>query len=265
MSTKPKCPPNKIYNKFTHRCVNEDGVVGKAIKAGTLSYKKKDCPKKKIYNPASRRCVSETGVTGKELLASKKPRFPLSPVTLPPPKLPSPKKSKKVPKKKREHVLAVGFELLPDDMIREILLNLDGEDLKSACATNKRIAAICKGDVFQKKYKKLRESEMRERPGQPMGSREKDRVTSFMITSVIKPGLIKARGYHFSHGKPKKFPEDDDFTSIYKKDPIFPGYNWVTYDPKTKKYVFPNRPAEKIYMLDKPLTSSQVGPRLRWP
>ncbi len=256
MSTKQKtCPSGKIYNSATRRCVNKDGVVGKAIKAGTISelYKKKDCPKKKIYNPASRRCVNETGVIGKELSKKegkqKKPKPALK------------KKPKKLSKKKREPTLPPGFELLPDDMIREILLNLDGEDLKSACATSPKIAAICKGEFFQKQYKKLREFEMRERPGQPMVTKMDNTLDNAVITSVIEPGLIK-----ISHIHPGIYPSYlagtldlkklDKEAFVHKKDPLTPGYNHIQYDPKTKKCRIPaSSYNETVYMIDKPLTS----------
>ncbi len=45
-------------------------------------------------------------------------------------------------------------------MIEQILLELAPKDLMSACETNKRIAAICAINVFQKKYEQLHPKKM---------------------------------------------------------------------------------------------------------
>ena len=56
---------------------------------------------------------------------------------------------------KRESVNPANFESIPNEIIREILLELDSKDLKSACSTNKRIRMICNDPGFQTKYKEL--------------------------------------------------------------------------------------------------------------
>nr|QBK86463.1 MAG: F-box-like protein [Marseillevirus LCMAC102] len=101
----------------------------------------------KIYNKDTKRWVLKTGVVGKRILAEQealKKTARKEPV------------SKKKPKKKvKKGKLPSGFEKLPVEIIEQILLELDRKDLNSACKTNKRIAAICANNVFQKKYGKL--------------------------------------------------------------------------------------------------------------
>ena len=74
------CPPDKIRNPATGRCVSKSGPIGKKIlgssKPQTPKPTKKDCPSDKIMNPATGRCVSRTGPTGKKILASTKPQKP---------------------------------------------------------------------------------------------------------------------------------------------------------------------------------------------
>lgn len=91
MPSVKNCPPEKIYNPDSKRCVLKTGKIGKAILAGTdihstkkdvgikphkkqveKSKKKKECPPDKIYNEATKRCVSKTGKIGKAILLSKK-------------------------------------------------------------------------------------------------------------------------------------------------------------------------------------------------
>jgi len=91
MPSVKNCPPEKIYNPDSKRCVLKTGKIGKAILSGTdinstkkdvgikphqkkgeKSKKKKECPPDKIYNEATKRCVSKTGKIGKAILLSKK-------------------------------------------------------------------------------------------------------------------------------------------------------------------------------------------------
>ena len=72
------CPPDKIRNPATGRCVSKSGPTGKRILGSTKHQKpkpskpsKKDCPAGKIRNPATGRCVSRTGPTGKKILGKK--------------------------------------------------------------------------------------------------------------------------------------------------------------------------------------------------
>jgi len=67
------CPPNKIFNPNTNRCVLKSGAIGKKILASLIIKKSdiiKDCPPDKIFNPNSNRCVLKSGAIGKKLLAS---------------------------------------------------------------------------------------------------------------------------------------------------------------------------------------------------
>lgn len=75
------CPPDKVYNKATNRCVSKTGKIGMAILKGTYTIpgkkeqkktkKEKECPPDKIYNEATNRCVMKNGKVGKKLLASR--------------------------------------------------------------------------------------------------------------------------------------------------------------------------------------------------
>jgi len=82
---KPKCPPGKIINPDTERCVLISGKIGKAILQKTSAKKTQakktsaKCPSDKIINPDTNRCVLKTGKIGKTI---------------------SPKKAKKTPTKK---------------------------------------------------------------------------------------------------------------------------------------------------------------------
>lgn len=64
-----ECPPGKIRNPKTGRCVKDAGAVGKKLKA--LLDAPSPCPPGKIRNPKTRRCVKETGAVGKLLIADK--------------------------------------------------------------------------------------------------------------------------------------------------------------------------------------------------
>jgi len=58
------CPPDKILNPATKRCVSKTGAIGKKL----MEVVKNHCPHDKILNPATKRCVSKTGVIGKKLM-----------------------------------------------------------------------------------------------------------------------------------------------------------------------------------------------------
>jgi len=72
------CPPEKIRNPKTNRCVLKNGKIGKMIinKRTSISSKssisnniiKKDCPPEKIMNPKTKRCVLKNGKIGKMIL-----------------------------------------------------------------------------------------------------------------------------------------------------------------------------------------------------
>jgi len=74
MSKKP-CPPGKILNPTSNRCVSETGKIGKKVleeeKKKSLVSQQKQCPPNKIYNPKSNRCVLKSGKIGKQLLLEK--------------------------------------------------------------------------------------------------------------------------------------------------------------------------------------------------
>ena len=71
---KNKCPPDKIFNPLSGRCVSKTGVLGKKIMKGELkpleikSFSKcKDvkCPENKVCNPLSLRCVDKKSSNGR--------------------------------------------------------------------------------------------------------------------------------------------------------------------------------------------------------
>lgn len=86
-----ECPPDKILNPKTKRCVKKTGSIGKQLllkalpkappkenltkkkvaKAAPKQVKKiKTCPPDKVLNPESKRCVKKTGALGKKLVAA---------------------------------------------------------------------------------------------------------------------------------------------------------------------------------------------------
>lgn len=84
---KKPCPPDKVLNPVSGRCVSKTGAIGKKLTmkakktcppgkvlnpvsgrcVSKKQEKKKPCPPDKILNPASGRCVSKTGALGKKL------------------------------------------------------------------------------------------------------------------------------------------------------------------------------------------------------
>lgn len=60
------CPPGKIHNPKSGRCVRKSGKT--AQKLGLARKPTKDClSKTKVLNPATGRCISATGKTAKQL------------------------------------------------------------------------------------------------------------------------------------------------------------------------------------------------------
>jgi hypothetical protein len=76
------CPPDKILNPATNRCVSKTGAIGKKL-IGVVKKKvittTNDCPPDKILNPATNRCVSKTGAIGKKLMGLIKLASPMKP------------------------------------------------------------------------------------------------------------------------------------------------------------------------------------------
>jgi ribA/ribD-fused uncharacterized protein len=75
------CPPDKILNPATGRCVSRTAKLGKSIlqnqtrkaspkKASPKNVSIKACPPDKIVNPATGRCVSRTAKIGRSILAA---------------------------------------------------------------------------------------------------------------------------------------------------------------------------------------------------
>lgn len=64
-----QCPPGKVLNPKTKRCVKANGAVGKKL---TEESPKKTCPEDKILNPKTNRCVNKNGALGKKLAQEKK-------------------------------------------------------------------------------------------------------------------------------------------------------------------------------------------------
>lgn len=55
-----ECPPDKIINPATGRCVLKTGKIGRTIL-------QTPCPPDKVRNPTTKRCVKKTGAIGKTL------------------------------------------------------------------------------------------------------------------------------------------------------------------------------------------------------
>ena len=69
------CPPGKIYNPETERCVKADGKIGKLLARNKMSplvklskEKKEKCPSGKVFNPETGRCVKKDSKIGKKIL-----------------------------------------------------------------------------------------------------------------------------------------------------------------------------------------------------
>lgn len=76
-----KCPVGKIENPATSKCVNRDGIIGKAILAKKSPKKSspKECDPDKIENPVTGKCVNRDGIIGKAILANKPIVVPIGP------------------------------------------------------------------------------------------------------------------------------------------------------------------------------------------
>ncbi len=76
------CPPDKIRNPRTRKCVKRDGAIGRALvraaapaviaapAAPAVLAAAADCPPGKIRNPATGRCVLLTGAIGRRIAAA---------------------------------------------------------------------------------------------------------------------------------------------------------------------------------------------------
>jgi hypothetical protein len=69
MDAEKKCPPGKILNPVTQRCVKTNGKIGKSLVTG-----EKKCGSGQILNPATGRCVKINGKIGKKLVNQNIPR-----------------------------------------------------------------------------------------------------------------------------------------------------------------------------------------------
>jgi len=92
---RPVCPPGKIYNRKTRRCVKTTGKTGMALikeadiplanvllphlPPGVLEESVKKCPPEKIYNKKTRRCVKADGFAGKAIARAAVPPLPIPP------------------------------------------------------------------------------------------------------------------------------------------------------------------------------------------
>lgn len=69
------CPPGKIRNPATGRCVSENGAIGRRLRRENQpeerpqeNKKNRDCPPGKVRNPATGRCVNVRGPIGKNII-----------------------------------------------------------------------------------------------------------------------------------------------------------------------------------------------------
>ena len=71
-----KCPPNKILNPKTKKCVSKTGKIGNTLVQDSEKKKPptKICPPNKIINPKTKRCVSKIGKIGRKLVDKIKPK-----------------------------------------------------------------------------------------------------------------------------------------------------------------------------------------------
>jgi hypothetical protein len=69
MNQDKKCPPGKILNPASGRCVKVDGKIGRSLQELVGD---KQCPPGKILNKATGRCVKVDGKVGKKLAAQEK-------------------------------------------------------------------------------------------------------------------------------------------------------------------------------------------------
>lgn len=80
-SSLARCPPGKIRNPVTKKCVNKTGKIGQQIMTGTLTQKESrgiiksfklcngvKCPETKVCNPLTGRCILRKSPTGQYVL-----------------------------------------------------------------------------------------------------------------------------------------------------------------------------------------------------
>ena len=155
------CPPDKIFNPATGRCVKKDGRKGKEILQNQPTPQPtpgpqptKQCKPEEILNPATKRCVKRTGRIGQKLL--KEQGQNQSPTSHPA----SPKKVKRVkpckkgqvrsPKTKRcINVWGQGAERLEKRFMKRDKNNPFLKELREARE------GVPKKDEKEKKYKKF--------------------------------------------------------------------------------------------------------------
>ena len=62
---KKECPPGKIQNPDSGRCINANGATAKTLYKNKVV--KKECPEDSILNPVTNRCVKKNGAIGRKL------------------------------------------------------------------------------------------------------------------------------------------------------------------------------------------------------
>jgi serine/threonine protein kinase len=89
VSKKKECPPDKVLNPSTNRCISKKGATAKKLKLVSPTQKKtqkqiqiiigkkqrkavanktrKNCPPSKVMNPKTKRCINKSGVTARKL------------------------------------------------------------------------------------------------------------------------------------------------------------------------------------------------------
>jgi hypothetical protein len=68
-----ECPPDKVLNPKTNRCIDRNGKLGKEILKGKTNVEQvavvpKTCADDEILNPKTNRCIKKSGVVGKKLV-----------------------------------------------------------------------------------------------------------------------------------------------------------------------------------------------------
>ena len=147
--SKKECPPGKIRNPDTDRCVNKNGKIGKQIldkkskrKSKSKSQEKK-CPEGKILNPETDRCVNKNGNIGKQILDKKSKRISKS-------KSQEKKLKSKSPKKSQEKKCPKGKILNPET---DRCVNQNGKigkEIKEGILNNKSEKKSLKKDILGK-------------------------------------------------------------------------------------------------------------------
>ncbi len=111
MSTEIKCPPGKIFNPRTRRCVDKNGKSGKEAADLIAKGAKIECHAGELFNPISGRCVSAT--SAKRSPARPCKRLPsLSSSSSSSPKIPVVIVREKVRKPRAKKVAATSYPLV---------------------------------------------------------------------------------------------------------------------------------------------------------